>query len=332
MYTLNKFHHSKEKVVGFIKKEHFVFFGVVVVVVCAAVLVFLLPPKNFPVNDFIEVKKGTTMSEFSQQLKEEGYIKSVFLFQTISIALGGQGGLVAGDYSMGKTQNSPTLARRFTHGLYDLERIRIRFNEGDSVYVYADILDEKLPRFDKVQFLRIAEEKEGYLFPDTYIFFETADEQDVILELETVFEEKTAKIKKAVEASKRSFEDVVKMASIIEKEANRNKAEQQVIAGILWKRIDKGMLLQVDAPFKYYLNKGSFELTKEDLRSDHLYNTYTRKGLTPTPIGNPGLSTLIAVSNPTPSSYYFYLHDRKGNVHYAVTHEQHVANKKAYLK
>lgn len=332
MYTFRKFRYSKESILDFIKKEHVVIAGVLVSLAFAFFFAFLLPPKEFQIDTFIEVEKGTTMSEFAQSLKDDGYIKSVFLFQTIAIALGGDGGLVAGDYSMEKPQGAFQLARRFTNGIYDLERVRIRLDEGESVYTYADLLDEKLPKFDKTQFLRVAEEKEGYLFPDTYIFFETADEQDVLLELETTFQEKTAKLQEQAAKSKRSWEDIVIMASIIEKEANRNRQEQQVIAGILWKRLDKGMHLQVDAPFKYYVGKGSFDLSIADLRTDHEYNTYTRKGLTPTPIGNPGVSTLTAALNPIMTEYYFYLHDRNGGVHYAVTHDQHVANKNAYLR
>lgn len=332
MYTFNKLKHSKESVLHFLKKEHVVIAGVVTSVILAVFFAFLLPPKEFKIDTFIEVAEGTTMSQFAEDLKEEGYIKSVFLFQTIAIALGGDGGLVAGDYSMERSQGTFQLARRFTRGIYDLERVRIRLEEGESVYTYADLLDEKLPKFDKTQFLRVASEKEGYLFPDTYIFFETADEQDVLLELETTFQEKTEKLQAQVAKGKRNWEDVVIMASIIEKEANRNRHEQQMIAGILWKRIDKGMHLQVDAPFKYYLDKGSFDLSISDLRTDHEYNTYTRKGLTPTPIGNPGVSTLTAAANPIASEYFFYLHDRSGGIHYAVTHDQHVANKNAYLR
>lgn len=332
MYTFNKLRFEKESVKNFLKKEHVVIAGVLVSLVLAVILAFLLPPKDFKIDTFVEVEKGTTMSEFAERLEEEGYIKSVFLFQTIAIALGGDGGLVAGDYSIEKPQSAFQLARRFTKGIYDLERIRIRLNEGESVYAYAELLDEKLPRFDKTQFLRVAEEKEGYLFPDTYIFFETADEQDVLLELETTFQEKTEKLQAQVAKSKRSWEEIVTMASIIEKEANRNRHEQQMISGILWRRIDRGMHLQVDAPFKYFMDKGSFDLTTEDLRTDHEYNTYTRKGLTPTPIGNPGMSTLIAAANPIASEYVFYLHDSNGGVHYAVTHDQHVANKNAYLR
>lgn len=332
MYTLNKFKHSKESIFSFFKKEHVVIWGVLVSIVLAFLFAFLLPPKDFKIDTFVEVEKGITMSAFAQQLKEQGYIKSVFLFQTISIAIGGETGLVAGDYSMDAAQSTFQLARRFVKGIYDLERVRIRLEEGESVYEYAELLDEKLPKFDKTQFLRVAGEKEGYIFPDTYIFFETADEQDVLLAVEENFQKKTAKLQEQVAKSNRTWEEIVIMASIIEKEANRNKQEQQMISGILWKRFDKGMHLQVDAPFKYYLDKGSLELSIADLRTDHEYNTYTRKGLTPTPIGNPGIATLYAAANPIKSEYFFYLHGKDGTVRYAVTHDGHVANKNQYLR
>lgn len=332
MYTFHKLKQSKQSFFHFLKKEHVVIWGVLLSLVLAFMFAFLLPPKDFRVDTFIEVEKGMTMSSFAEKLKEEGYIKSVFLFQTIAIAIGGETGLVAGDYSMDAAESTFQLARRFVKGIYDLERVRVRLEEGESVYEYAEILDEKLPKFDKTQFLRVAGPKEGYIYPDTYIFFETADEQDVLLAIEENFQKKTAKLQEQVAKSNRTWEEIVIMASIIEKEANRNKQEQQMISGILWKRIDKGMYLQVDAPFKYYLDKGSFDLTIADLRTDHEYNTYTRKGLTPTPIGNPGIATLTAAANPIKSEYFFYLHGRDGVVRYAVTHDGHVANKNQYLR
>lgn len=325
-------YYLRKNVNRFIKKERILLLGVGITLVIACIAFLMLPPKTFTSESYVEVKKGTTMSEFAVDLKEEGYIRSSVLFQTFAIALGGDGGLVAGDYYMESPRNSFQLARRFTKGIYNLKRITVRLGEGESVYQYAKILDDSLPKFDKLVFLSQAEDKEGYLFPDTYYFFETADEQDVLEILETTFQEKTARLQELSEGSKRSFDEIVTMASIIEKEANNNSEEQKIISGILWKRIDKGMLLQVDAPFKYYIDKGSFDLTTEDLRKDHAYNTYTRKGLTPTPIGNPGMSALWAAYDPTPTQYYFYLHDRNGNPHYAVTHDGHVSNKKSYLR
>ncbi len=105
-----------------------------------------------------------------------------------------------------------------------------------------------------------------------------------------------------------------------------------MIAGILLNRLEKGMLLQVDAPFVYLLGKESKDLTVEDLKLDNPYNTYVYKGLPPGPIGNPGLQAIEAALSPTQNEYLFYLHDNDGDIHYAKTFAEHVKNKKNYLK
>jgi len=120
------------------------------------------------------------------------------------------------------------------------------------------------------------------------------------------------------------------MASIIEKES-LNGDERQIVSGILWKRISLGMPLQVDATFLYINGKASAELTKDDLNIDSPYNTYRNKGLPPGPINNPGLDAIVAALYPKDSPYLYYLHDKKGKVHYAKTFNEHVANKRKYL-
>jgi UPF0755 protein len=106
----------------------------------------------------------------------------------------------------------------------------------------------------------------------------------------------------------------------------------QTIAGILWKRIEMGMPLQVDATLEYERGLGSAELTLDDLRTDTPYNTYTRKGLPPTPIANPGSVALSAALNPTASPYLFYLTGDDGTFHYAKDFEEHKRNKERYIR
>jgi len=127
-------------------------------------------------------------------------------------------------------------------------------------------------------------------------------------------------------------EEIIIMASILEKEASNNLEQKQIISGILWKRIHIGMLLQVDAPFLYERGKESSQLSRADLKKDSLYNTYVHKGLTPTPIGNPGYDSLYAAAHPIQSEYLFYLHGSDGKVHYAKNHTEHVTNKQKYIK
>ena len=92
------------------------------------------------------------------------------------------------------------------------------------------------------------------------------------------------------------------------------------------------MPLQVDSSFKYINSKTTAQLSLSDLQIDSPYNSYTHKGLPPTPISNPGISTIEDAVNPTQTQYLYFLSDDKGNMHYAVTFEQHVANKLKYLK
>ena len=120
------------------------------------------------------------------------------------------------------------------------------------------------------------------------------------------------------------------MASLLEKEA-RTTESRRIIAGILWKRLEIGMLLQVDAVFGYIINKGSLQLTLEDLSIDSPYNTYRYKGLPIGPIANPGLDSLQAATMPILTDYLFYLSDKEGTMHYSETFEEHKRKKRLYL-
>jgi UPF0755 protein len=91
------------------------------------------------------------------------------------------------------------------------------------------------------------------------------------------------------------------------------------------------MPLQVDVTFLYTIGKNTFQLTTDDLRTDHPYNTYTNKGLPPGPIGSPSLDSLEAAITPTKNDYLFYLADNTGVTHYAKTYEEHLRNKRQYL-
>jgi UPF0755 protein len=117
----------------------------------------------------------------------------------------------------------------------------------------------------------------------------------------------------------------------MEEEA-RTFATWQTIAGILWKRLDEGMPLQVDAVFPYIFGDRPYDLTNGDLLTDSLYNTYKYAGLPPGPITNPGVVAIRAAVTPIETPYWFYLSDADGNMHYAVTHDEHLQNREKYLR
>ena len=177
----------------------------------------------------------------------------------------------------------------------------------------------------------MAKSFEGYLFPDTYFFYSNVTPDQVIETLRNNFNQKIKTALLDIQASGKSLQDVITMASIVEREAT-SSTDRKMIAGVLWKRISISMPLQVDPPFYYILGKDSSQITLKDLAMDSPYNLYKNKGLPPTPITNPGMSSILATVNPTTSNNLFFLSDKKGAIHYAPTYEGHVANKLKYLQ
>ena len=87
---------------------------------------------------------------------------------------------------------------------------------------------------------------------------------------------------------------------------------------------------QVDATIQYA--KGNWgEVNPEDKSFNSPFNTYKFPGLPPSPIANPGLSSLKAATNPTRTDYFYYLHDSKGKIYYAKTLAEHNQNIRMYL-
>mgnify|MGYP000654570581 CR=1 FL=1 len=206
--------------------------------------------------------------------------------------------------------------------------VSVTIPEGSTLTQIGEILNAQgFENFSIAEFNTITENQEGYLFPDTYNFLPTADTETIVQKFIDTFDVKTESFKKILPAN-RSWQDVVTMASLIEKEATGDLQEKQLVSGILWKRLDEGMLLQVDAPFQYLHGI----VDAKDLRIDGPYNTYTRPGLTPPPIGSPGLDSIKAAFDPIMSPYYFYLHSSNGDIHYGKTYRDHFNNINKYLR
>lgn len=294
------------------------------------VLSVVSPPPQFPAHHIVTIKKGLSLSEIASTLKQEHVIASALVFETATMLFGGAQGAQAGAYYFNTPDSITTVAYRVSHGLFGVDPVKVTIPEGATVADMAAILTRDIPDFDTNTFLAVAKPKEGYLFPDTYFFSPTATPQDVVDEMYSTFQKKISTIAPLVAQSGHSLSNIVTMASIVEKEAHM-LSDKKLVSGILWKRIDIGMPLQVDAPFVYLEGKGSSQLTTTDLATTSPYNTYVHKGLPPTPISNPGIDSLIAAADPTSSPYLFYLSDSGGDMHYAQTFDQHKVNKAKYL-
>jgi len=288
-------------------------------------------PSTFPVRTIITIKGKTGLNEIAGQLYDLKVIKSPFWFRTIVIFKSGQRGVLAGDYYLDTPAGVFGIASRMTAGNFGLTAARITFPEGMTADQMSVILATELVDFDRDEFIKLAKENEGYLFPDTYLFASNAKSAEIISILRGNFDVKMKSIKEKVDMFNKPIKDVVVMASILEAEA-RTTETRKIISGILWKRLAVDMPLQVDAPFQYIIGKNTFQLTLNDLKYDSPYNTYKYKGLPPGAIGNPGLDSLVAAVTPTKSPYFYYLSDIRGNMYYAETFDEHVINKEKYLR
>lgn len=291
---------------------------------------FLRAPSDFPINQMIHVQTGISTREISRLLYEGKVIRSPFLFKLYVYLIRGDRGIMAGDYLFTRAVYLPTVASRLTHGEFNLTPIKVTMPEGYTINQMAESFNKLIPVFDKQIFFRETKGKEGYLFPDTYFFYPNVSVKQIVLDLESNFERKTATLKNNIIKSGHSLNDIIVMASILEKEAHTTN-DRKIISGILWKRIKMGMPIQVDAVFVYSTGRGTYSLTTKDLKTDSSYNTYTRKGLPPGPIGNPGLDSIEAAIYPTESPYLYYLSDRAGNIYYSATFNKHKKNKVLYI-
>jgi UPF0755 protein len=304
-----------------------------VVVVCALLVLykaFFAAPVDFPVNKIIFIEKGSSVSGIGNLLAKEKLIHDAFFFKALATLTGGDTSLKAGTYVFSEKKNLLNLILALRNGDFGRGEIWITIPEGYSNKEIAKRLSSLLPNINDVLFIQKASAYEGKLFPDTYFFNRFMTEDEVIEAMYTNFLTKTSDLFSTARVFGKTKEEIIIMASILEKEAARID-DQKMIAGILWKRLQKGMLLQVDATLSHVVPRNTFYLTDADLATSSPFNTYKHKGLPPEPIGNPGKKALEAAITYTESPYWFYLADYHGVTHYSKTYEEHKQKKALYL-
>jgi UPF0755 protein len=287
-------------------------------------------PAYFPAPYRLIIEPGQTLFSISDEMTTDQAIRYPRLFELSMIILGSEKRISSGEYYFETPVSAIEIALRISGRQFGISRKKVTFPEGFTNKQIAARLGQTFSGFDSVLFSTLAKGSEGYLFPDTYSFFPSVTPDFILATLKRNFDTKTSSLESAIETSGRTKKEIITMASILEKEASGD-ADRSVVAGILWKRYDSGMALQVDAPFLYILGKESKDLTKDDLALNSPYNTYRNKGLPPGPIGNPGLAAITAAIYPEASPYLYYLHDSKGQIHYAVTYKEHQKNIIQYL-
>lgn len=279
---------------------------------------------------YFVIEKGETAGEVGQRLESEGIVKSALSFKIYLQFTGQTGKIQTGEFRLTPSHSLFQVVDTLFDGPIELwVTIPEGLRREEIAQKFADVLG-KDDAF-VTDFLKDSSGKEGYLFPDTYLFPREASVSAIVKKMTSTFDNKT---KDLTNKSGLSFEDVVVLASLVERETKTDE-ERPIVAGIILNRLSVGMPLQIDASVQYSV--GTLKdwwpiLSLDDISTPSSYNTYENTGLPPAPIANPGLSSLKAAFSPQDSEYWYYIHDSEGQIHYAKTLSEHNSNIAKYLR
>jgi len=304
----------------------------IVFILAVTIAVVSSAPNNSFNEIIVSIQKGQTITGAAQILKANGLLRSENFFKIYVALLDKETGIKTGDYLFTEKQSAIKIASRFINGEFGFPLVKITIPEGSNSTDIATIVSTAMPNFSrKDELKKLAVQNEGYLFPETYFWPSDVTPERIIIDMKSQFDKQIESIRPELNSFGKPLGDIMKLASIIEGEAPLTE-DRRIISDILWKRLKINMALQVDPPFKYFLNKTSENLTLDDLKIESPYNLYLHTGLPPTPINNPGLATILDTIHPTKTRYWFYLSGKDGQIYYAETFDGHVANKYKYLR
>lgn len=304
-------------------------------VVAAVLLVYwaFYMPVQWGSRDATEVviAEGQGLSQIAATLESANLIRARLGFVLYVKLMGREGDLKAGTYILSRGLNTHQIVNTIADGLSVSTDIVVLIPEGLNIWE----IDKRLTLAGLIKEGELARgyaHKEGRLFPDTYRFAPGTALQDVVTTMEQNF---------LAKAGVRSDIALI-VASMLEKEA-KSEEDMALVAGIIERRAEEGMLLQIDATVAYGWCLKRFAQTGKDcdvtkapiadeIKIDGPYNTYKRTGLPRGAISNPGIKALKAASNPKQSDYWYYLSTKDGSqIIYSKTYDEHLRNRAKYL-
>jgi UPF0755 protein len=264
----------------------------------------------------IEVKSGQTASDVAKTLKAKDVVKSTQAFVEAAFADPDASKLQPGFYQL---QHKMTAADALSGVLDPSARIQARVTLPEGLR-----LDETLQRLAKFTKIPLKDYEhalkkngaelglpdyakdnpEGFLYPATYDVEPNADAGSVLKQLFTAYGKAAGQA--GVERTRRTPEEIVVIASLVEAEA-RQPQDFGKVARVVYNRLAKGMPLQLDSTVNYALKADKQIVTYQDLGADSPYNTYKNTGLPPGPINSPGLAALTAAVNPTEGDWLYFV-------------------------
>ncbi len=301
----------------------------------------------FEETKIFSAKKGEGIKEISINLEKQGFIRYGFLFRFYVLTKGVADKLQAGDYLLSSSMATPEITKKLVSG--DIIKNKITIIEGWNLRDIAFYLKEQelvttieffgivsLPKdfSEEFDFLKDKPKDlslEGYLFPDTYEMQKGETAEEIVRKMLDNFGKKILPYRNEISGTGKTIFETITVASLIEKEV-KTLEDKKLVSGILWKRLEKGFPLQVDATINYITGKKTTKVSVEETKIDSPYNTYKYRGLPLGPISNPGLESIIAALSPENSQYWYYLSAPEGETIFSRTFEEHNVARQKYLK
>jgi peptidoglycan lytic transglycosylase G len=265
----------------------------------------------------VVIPTGASLGEIADLLESKGVVSSSSFFQLRARLAGRSDELKPGRYTLARDMSFMAVLDRLEQGLppnvvqiaipEGLSRAEVapRVKRLEGNYINATRRNPNLnPRDYKA---KGAKSLEGFLFPATYELKKGQRVRKLVDEQLTTFKRNFDTVDLRYARSKNLTPyDVLTIASLIEREAAVPK-ERPIIASVIYNRLHEGIPLGIDATIRFATGNWSSPLTKSELAIDSPYNTRTRAGLPPGPIGNPGLASIEAAARPARVGYLYYV-------------------------
>jgi UPF0755 protein len=273
----------------------------------------------------VTVPAGANVSKIGSLLADKGVVDSATFFQINATVTGRRGGLRPGDYKLAKgmSYGDAIVALQKGPKVKVVPTVNVTLPEGPSLKEEAPVVDHsgkvtgsyaKAASSKKVlkAIRRLGAPKgttspEGFLFPATYTLVRKSPAKDLVAKQLAAFKQNLAQVDMSYARKKNLTRyDVLIIASMIEREAQLDR-ERPLVSAVIYNRLKADSPLGIDATIRYYTNNWARPIRVSELQADEPYNTRLRRGLPPTPIGNPGLASLKAAANPAKVDYFFYV-------------------------
>ncbi|HZW14388.1 MAG TPA: endolytic transglycosylase MltG [Noviherbaspirillum sp.] len=279
------------------------------------------------------IQPGSGVRSSMRQIARAGVPVNPLLLSVLARLTGKSAKLKAGHYELKPGTSPLALIDQLVRGEFAQESLVIiegwTFRQmRQAIAAHPALKHDTLALSDAELLAKITsdyKQPEGLFFPDTYLFAKGASDLQVYRQAHALLEKRLEEAWARRDPSlpyKSPYEALI-MASIIEKETGL-KSERNMIAAVFVNRLKRGMLLQTDPTVIYGMgDKFQGNIRKRDLETDTPYNTYTRRGLPPTPIALPGAESLAAALNPADSDVLYFVSKGNGSSHFSNSLSEH---------